>query len=86
MYIVWFHRYDRLGCNLVCYIAQILYAYHHGYYIKIIDNELNYPKYPNSKFYIMLLDYINNILREKIYFNNFLRAPACFLERTISPA
>lgn len=65
MYIVWFHRYDRLGCNLVCYIAQILYAYHHGYYIKIIDNELNYPKYPNSKFYIMLLDYINNILNPK---------------------
>ena len=62
MFVVWFHRYDRLGCNLVCYIAQIIYAHYHGYYIKIIDNELNYPKYPESKFYIMLLDYIVNTL------------------------
>ena len=62
MFIVWFHRYDRLGCNLVCYIAQIIYAHYHGYHIKIIDNELNYPKYPKSKYYIMLLDYIVNIL------------------------
>jgi hypothetical protein len=62
MFVVWFHRYDRLGCNLVCYIAQIIYAHYHGYYIKIINNEFNYPKYPESKFYIMLLDYIVNIL------------------------
>ena len=65
MFVVWFHRYDRLGCNLVCYIAQIIYAHYHGYYIKIIDNELNYPKYPESKFYIMLLDYIVNTLNPK---------------------
>ena len=47
MYIVLFHRYDRLGCNLINYIAQIIYAHHHGYYIKFIDNKYNYPKYPN---------------------------------------
>ena len=62
MYIVLFHRYDRLGCNLIIYIAQIIYAHYHGYYIKFIDNEYNYPKYPNSRYYIMLKDYINNVL------------------------
>jgi len=65
MYVVLFHRYDRLGCNLICYIAQIIYAYYHGYYIKIIDNEYNYCKYPNSKFYQILLNYINNVLNVK---------------------
>ena len=62
MYIVLFHRYDRLGCNLINYIAQIIYAHHHGYYIKFIDNKFNYPKYPNSKYYTVLLNYINNVL------------------------
>jgi hypothetical protein len=62
MYIVLFHRYDRLGCNLINYIAQIIYAHHHGYYIKFIDNKYNYPKYPNSKYYIILLNYINKVL------------------------
>ena len=65
MYIVLFHRYDRLGCNLINYIAQIIYAYHHGYYIKFIDNKYNYPKYPNSRYYQILLNYINNILNIK---------------------
>jgi hypothetical protein len=65
MFVVWFHRYDRLGCNLINYIAQIIYAYHHGYYIKFLDNELNYPKYPKSKYYILLLNYINNVLNVK---------------------
>ena len=32
------------------------------YYIKFIDNEYNYPKYPNSRYYIILKDYINNVL------------------------
>ena len=62
MYVVLFHRYDRLGCNLINYIAQIIYAHHHGYYIKFLDNKDNYPKYPNSKYYIVLLNYINNVL------------------------
>ncbi len=62
MHIVLFHRYDRLGCNLIIYIAQIIYAHYHGYYIKFIDNEYNYPKYPNSRYYIILKDYINNVL------------------------
>jgi hypothetical protein len=65
MYIVLFHRYDRLGCNLINYIAQIIYAHHHGYYIKYIDNKYNYPKYPNSKYYQILLNYINNVLNIK---------------------
>jgi len=65
MYVVLFHRYDRLGCNLMNYIAQIIYAYHHGYYIKFIDNKNNYPKYPNSKYYIILLNYIKNVLNVK---------------------
>jgi hypothetical protein len=65
MYIVLFHRYDRLGCNLICYIAQIIYAHYHGYYIKFIDNKLNYCKYPNSKYYIILLNYINNVFNIK---------------------
>jgi len=62
MYVVLFHRYDRLGCNLINYIAQIIYAFHHGYYIKILDNKDNYPKYPNSRYYLILLNYINNVL------------------------
>ena len=62
MYVVLFHRYDRLGANLINYIAQIIYAYHHGYCIKIIDNKSNYPKFPNSRYYIILLNYINNVL------------------------
>lgn len=65
MFVVLFHRYDRLGCNLINYIAQIIYAYHRGYCIKIIDNKFNYPKYPNSKYYIILLNYINNVLNVK---------------------
>ena len=62
MYTVLFHRYDRLGSNLINYIAQIIYAHYHGYYIKIIDNKYNYCKYPNSKYYLILLNYINNVL------------------------
>jgi len=62
MYVVLFHRYDRLGCNLINYIAQIIYAHYHGYYIKFIDNKYNYCKYPNSKYYIVLLNYINKVL------------------------
>jgi hypothetical protein len=62
MYVVLFHRYDRLGANLINYIAQIIYAFHHGYYIKIIDNKCNQPKFPNSKYYIILLNYIKNVL------------------------
>jgi len=65
MYVVLFHRYDRLGCNLISYIAQIIYAHHHGYYIKFIDNKFNYSKYPNSKYYTLLLNYINNVLNIK---------------------
>jgi hypothetical protein len=65
MYVVLFHRYDRLGANLINYIAQIIYAHHHGYYIKIIDNKYNYPKYPNSRYYHILLNYINNVLNIK---------------------
>jgi hypothetical protein len=65
MYVVLFHRYDRLGCNLICYIAQIIYAHYHGYCIKFIDNKLNYCKYPNSKYYIILLNYINNVFNIK---------------------
>ena len=65
MYTVLFHRFDRLGCNLIIYIAQIIYAHYHGYYIKIIDNKYNYPKYPNSKYYKILLNYINNVLNIK---------------------
>ena len=65
MYTVLFHRYDRLGCNLINYIAQIIYAHHHGYYIKFMDNKYNYPKYPNSRYYQILLNYINNVLNIK---------------------
>ena len=64
-YVVWFHRFDRLGCNLICYIAQIIYAHYYGYSIKIMDNKLNYCKYPNSKYYIILLNYIKNKLNIK---------------------
>ena len=62
MYVVLFHRYDRLGCNLINYIAQIIYAHYHGYYIKILDNKDNYSKYPNSRYYIILVNYIKNVL------------------------
>jgi hypothetical protein len=62
MYTVLFHRFDRLGCNLIIYIAQIIYAHYNGHYIKFIDNKYNYPKYPNSRYYLILKDYINNVL------------------------
>ena len=62
MYTVLFHRYDRLGSNLINYIAQIIYAHYNGYYIKFIDNKYNYCKYPNSKYYLILLNYIVNVL------------------------
>jgi hypothetical protein len=62
MYVVLFHRFDRLGCNLINYISQIVYAHHHGYYIKFIENKYNYPKYPNSKYYKILVNYIVNVL------------------------
>jgi len=45
MYTVLFHRYDRLGSNLINYIAQIIYAHYLGFYIKIIDNKYNYCNY-----------------------------------------
>ena len=67
MYTVLFHRYDRLGCNLIIYIAQIIYAHYHGYYIKFIDNKYNYCKYPDSKYFIILLNYINNVLNVYYY-------------------
>ena len=62
MYIVLFHRYDRLGSNLINYIAQIIYAHYHGYYIKFIDNKYNHSKYSDSRYYKILLNYINNVL------------------------
>ena len=62
MYVVLFHRYDRLGANLINYICQIIYAHYNSYYIKIIDNEYNHTKYPNSKYYKILLNYIVNVL------------------------
>ncbi len=57
MYVVLFHRYDRLGCNLINYIAQIIYAHYHGYYIKFIDNKYNHSKYSDSRYYKILLNY-----------------------------
>ena len=65
MYVVLFHRYDRLGSNLINYIAQIIYAHYHGYYIKFIDNKSNYCKYPKNEYYLMLLNYIKNVLNIK---------------------
>jgi len=62
MYTVLFHRYDRLGANLINYICQIIYAHYNGYYIKIIDNEYNHSKYSDSNYYKILLNYINNVL------------------------
>ena len=62
MYVVLFHRYDRLGANLINYICQIIYAHYNGYYIKVIDNEYNHSKYSNSRYYKILLNYINNVL------------------------
>jgi len=62
MYTVLFHRYDRLGANLINYICQIIYAHYNGYYIKIIDNEYNHSKYSDSRYYKILLNYINNVL------------------------
>ena len=47
---------------MINYIAQVIYAHYHGYYIKFIDNKYNYCKYPDSKYFIILLNYINNVL------------------------
>jgi hypothetical protein len=62
MYVVLFHRYDRLGANLINYICQIIYAHYNGYYIKFIENKYNHSKYSDSRYYKILLNYINNVL------------------------
>jgi hypothetical protein len=59
MYIILFDRLDRLGANIINYIAQIIFAYKNKYYIKYINNDRNNYKYINSVFVTCLFNFID---------------------------
>ena len=65
MYIILFDRGDRLGANIINYIAQILYAHKNKYIIKFNKNKKNY-RYYHSIFVKILFDYID-IFNEELY-------------------
>jgi hypothetical protein len=67
MYIYFYllDRGDRLGANIINYIAQILYAYNNKYIIKFSKEKENY-RYYNSMFVKTLFNYIE-------YYNEELR-------------
>jgi len=60
MHIILFDRPDRLGANIINYIAQILFAYNNKYHIKYINNNKNNYKYSDSIFVICLFNIIDN--------------------------
>ena len=66
MYIDLIARGDRLGANITCFIAQIIYAVHNNIYIKFDrfflesgDHVLYNQNYNNSIFISTLFDYID---------------------------
>jgi hypothetical protein len=65
MYFYLLDRGDRLGANIINYIAQILYAYNNKYIIKFSKEKENY-RYYNSMFVKTLFNYIE-------YYNEELR-------------
>ena len=53
-----YDRSDRLGANLTCYIAQIIYAHHNGIGVKL--NESKVYSYSESPFVKYLFEWINS--------------------------
>jgi len=60
-YILLYDRPDRLGANITNYMAQILYAYHNKYYIKI-EGDL---KYNTTPFVKALFNFIEEYNKDK---------------------
>ena len=56
-YILLYDRPDRLGANITCYVAQILYAIHNGISIKFDDRDY---RYFGSPFVKCLFDWITS--------------------------
>lgn len=65
MFINLFDRPDRLGSNIVNYLAQIFYAHHNNIIINFYKPKENY-RYYHSFFVTLLFDYID-INNEKLY-------------------
>ena len=55
-FIELFDRTDRLGTNIISYIAQLLYAHYNGYYIQYIRENLHYN---DSMFVACIFDLID---------------------------
>jgi hypothetical protein len=69
MHIILADRTDRLGTHILFYIAQILFAYKHNYFIKFRNNNRTEYRHHHSIFVSILFDYVekyNNNLAEKI--------------------
>jgi len=59
MHITLYQRGDRLGTNIIIFLAQILFAHKNNYIIKFINNSKElYRFYNNSVFVTALFDYI----------------------------
>jgi len=59
MYIVLFDREDRLGSNLLIYLAQILYAHNNKLFIKFKNNSKSDYSFSHSIFVKILFNYID---------------------------
>jgi hypothetical protein len=53
-----FDREDRLGANIINYIAQLLYAYHNRYIIRFTKEKESYRYFSDSIFVRTLFEYI----------------------------
>jgi hypothetical protein len=59
MYLLLFDREDRLGSNILNYMAQILYAYNNKLLIKFRNNSKDNYSFNHSIFVKILFDYID---------------------------
>jgi hypothetical protein len=59
-FITLFGRPDRLGTNITMYIAQLLFAHHHRYYIRYNYAELRYTDSCFVKYILQLIDAHNS--------------------------
>ena len=67
MRIILFDRNDRLGGNLLVYIAQVVFAHKNRYFIKFKDDCRENYKYHNTIFVSIIfkyIDYYNETLRQ----------------------
>ena len=66
MYFYLFDKLDRLGANIINYIAQIIYAYNNKLLIKFRNNSKKNYRFNDSIFVIPLFNYIDK-LNEELY-------------------